>query len=481
MFDLEDKDLLRQSCLINGEWLGADCKSTDSVTNPIDGSEIGRIPCLGKTETLHAIECAEYAMDMWRKKSAKERGALMRCWHDLMIKHREDLAKIMTMEQGKPLAESRGEITFAASFIEWFAEEGRRTYGEVIPSPMDNRRLLVVKQPVGVCAAITPWNFPAAMIARKAGPALAAGCSIVIKPASQTPYSALAMGELAMRAGIPAGVVNIVTGDAREIGEAMTSSTKVRKLSFTGSTDIGKLLLRQCAETVKKVSMELGGNAPFIVFDDADLKQAIEGVLAAKFRNAGQTCVCANRIFVQSGIHDEFVKRLAARASELKVGPGNVPGVDIGPLIDSSAVEKVEEQLNDALSKGGKLLCGGVRSSGNFLSPAVLIGASSNMKCFSEETFGPFAPVFQFDDENEVVHYANSTEFGLAAYCFTKDIGRAWRMSEALDYGMVGINNGHVSTCEAPFGGVKESGLGREGARQGIEDYLEIKYINMAI
>lgn len=405
----------------------------------------------------------------------------MRRWHDLMLEHREDLAVLMTAEQGKPLAEARGEIGFAASFLEWFAEEGRRTYGDVIPSPMGDRRMMVVKQPVGVCAAITPWNFPAAMIARKAGPALAAGCTIVIKPAGQTPYSALAMGELALRAGIPAGVVNVVTGDARGIGGAMTSSAKVRKLSFTGSTAIGKLLLRQCADTVKKVSMELGGNAPFIVFDDADLDQAVEGAMVAKFRNAGQTCVCANRIFVQDGIHDAFVERLAARVAELRVGAGHEAGVDVGPLIDAAAADKVEQQLRDAVAKGGRLHQGGERLSSNFLSPAVVADATRDMECFSEETFGPLAPVFRFGEEEEVLELANDTEYGLAAYCFTRDLGRAWRMSEGLDYGMVGINNGHVSTCEAPFGGVKESGLGREGAHQGIEDYLETKYINMAI
>lgn len=481
MLKLQDNNLLRQQCLINGEWVGADDGAVDNVTNPADGSTIGQIPRLGDAETLRAINAAEIAMEDWRHKSAKDRAALMRRWHDLMIEHQEDLAALMTAEQGKPLAESRGEIGFAASFLEWFAEEGRRTYGELIPSPMSDRRLMVTKQPVGVCAAITPWNFPAAMIARKVGPALAAGCTIVIKPAGQTPYSALAMGELALRAGIPPGVVNIVTGDARSIGGAMTSSPKVRKLSFTGSTGIGKLLLRQCADTVKKVSMELGGNAPFIVFDDADLEQAVEGAILAKFRNAGQTCVCANRIFVQNGVYDAFVERLIAKVAGLKVGPGHEDGVQIGPLIDANAADKVEAQLRDALSKGGKLSFGGERLSSNFLSPAVIAEATPEMECFSEETFGPLAPVFRFNDEKEVLRLANDTEYGLAAYCYTRDLGRAWRMSEGLDYGMVGINNGHVSTCEAPFGGVKESGLGREGARQGIEDYLETKYVNMAI
>ncbi|CAD5262459.1 MULTISPECIES: NAD-dependent succinate-semialdehyde dehydrogenase [Halomonadaceae] len=481
MLNLQDKSLLRQQCLIDGQWVGADNNATNDVTNPANASVIGQVPRLGEAETLRAIEAAEHAMVEWRQKTGKERGMLLRRWHELMLEHQEDLAAIMTAEQGKPLAEARGEIGFAASFLEWFAEEGRRTYGEMIPSPMKDRRLMVTKQPVGVCAAITPWNFPAAMIARKAGPALAAGCTIVIKPAGQTPYSALAMGELALRAGIPAGVVNVVTGDPRSIGGAMTSSPKVRKLTFTGSTEIGKQLLRQCADTVKKVSLELGGNAPFIVFDDADLEQAIEGVMQAKFRNAGQTCVCANRIFVQDGIHDAFVERLAAKVAQLKVGPGHEAGVDIGPLIDASAAEKVEGQLRDALAKGAKLHHGGERLYGNFLSPVVIASATPDMECFSEETFGPFAPVFRFRDETEVLRLANDTEYGLAAYCYTRDLGRAWRMSEGLDYGMVGINNGHVSTCEAPFGGVKQSGQGREGARQGIEDYLETKYVNMAI
>ena len=481
MLNLQDKNLLRQQCLIDGEWVGADDGAINDVTNPADDSVIGQVPRLGKAETLRAIEGAERAMLDWRRKSAKERALLLRRWHDLMLEHQEDLAALMTAEQGKPLGESRGEIGFAASFLEWFAEEGRRTYGEVIPSPMGDRRLMVVKQPVGVCAAITPWNFPAAMIARKAGPALAAGCAIVIKPAGQTPFSALAMGELALRAGIPAGVVNVITGDPRHIGGAMTGSPKVRKLTFTGSTGIGKQLLRQCADTVKKVSMELGGNAPFIVFDDADLDQAVEGAMVAKFRNAGQTCVCANRIFVQDGIYDTFVERLSAKVAELKVGPGHEAGINVGPLIDANAADKVEEQLRDALAKGGKLRFGGKRLSAHFMSPAVITEATPDMACFSEETFGPMAPVFRFSEEDEVLRLANDTEYGLAAYCFTRDLGRAWRMSEGLDYGMVGINNGHVSTCEAPFGGVKESGLGREGARQGIEDYLETKYVNMAI
>ena len=481
MLKLHDATLQRNACFVGGEWVGADNNQLDDVTNPADGSVLGQVPRLGEAETLRAIDAAEAAMPAWQARSAKERGALLRRWHDLLLEHQEDLAVLMTAEQGKPLAESRGEIGFAASFFEWFAEEGRRAYGDIIPSPQSDRRLLVIKQPVGVCAAITPWNFPAAMIARKAGPALAAGCTIVIKPAGQTPYSALAMALLAQRAGIPDGVVNVVTGDARSIGRAMTESPKVRKLTFTGSTGVGKMLLRQCADSVKKVSMELGGNAPFIVFDDADLEKAIEGVMQAKFRNAGQTCVCANRIFVQEGIYDAFAKRLAEEVSKLQVGNGTEEGIQIGPMIDAAAADKVMEQLNDAVAKGATLLQGGERHGVNFLTPAVITGATPEMDCFNEETFGPLAPVFRFQEETEVIRLANATEYGLAAYCYTRDLGRAWRLSEALDYGMVGINNGHVSTCEAPFGGVKQSGLGREGARQGIEDYLETKYINMSI
>ncbi|WP_447530157.1 NAD-dependent succinate-semialdehyde dehydrogenase [Vreelandella sp. TE19] len=481
MLKLNDATLQREACLIGGEWVGADNNDVSNVTDPSNESVLGQVPRLGEGETLRAIDAAEAALPAWQAMTAKARGALLRRWHDLLLEHQEDLAALMTAEQGKPLAEARGEIGFAASFFEWFAEEGRRTYGDVIPTPQSDRRLLVVKQPVGVCAAITPWNFPAAMIARKAGPALAAGCTIVIKPAAQTPYSALAMAELAMRAGIPAGVVNVVTGEARAIGKAMTESPKVRKLSFTGSTAIGKMLLKQSADTVKKVSMELGGNAPFIVFDDADLEKAIEGVMQAKFRNAGQTCVCANRIFVQAGIHDAFTKRLAEEVAKLKVGPGHEDGVDVGPMIDASAADKVLEQIEDALAKGGQLLLGGQRKEGNFLTPAVLTGATPQMTCFGEETFGPLAPVFRFESESEVIAQANDTEYGLAAYCYTRDLSRAWRMSEALEYGMVGINNGHVSTCEAPFGGIKQSGQGREGSYLGIEDYLETKYINMAI
>ena len=481
MLPLKDPSLFKTQCLIGGEWVNADSQETDKVENPATGAIIGTVPRAGESETNRAIKSAEIAMKSWKNKTAKERAAALRRWHDLMLENLEDLALIMTTEQGKPLAEARGEIGFAASFLEWFAEEARRIYGDVIPSPNPDNRLIVVKQPVGVCAAITPWNFPSAMIARKAGPALAAGCSIVIKPALQTPYSALAMAELATRAGIPAGVINVVTGNARAIGKAITESPIVRKLTFTGSTPIGKLLMSQCADTMKKVSLELGGNAPFIVFDDADIDKAVDGLMIAKYRNAGQTCVCANRIFVQDGVHDQFAEKFAAKVKQLKVGSGLEQTTQIGPLIDQHAVNKVKEQLEDAQSKGGKLICGGEQLEGNFLNPAVISQATPEMLCFKEETFGPLAPIFKFSNEEEVIELANNTEFGLAAYFFTKDLGRTWRVSEALEYGMVGINNGHVSTCEAPFGGIKESGMGREGSKYGIDDYTETKYLCMTI
>lgn len=481
MFKLNDPSLFKTQCLIGGEWINADSEQTDKVENPADGSILGTIPRAGEAETQRAINAAETALKTWRNNTAKERANILRRWHDLMMEHQEDLALIMTLEQGKPLAEARGEIGFAASFLEWFSEEARRIYGDVIPSPNANNRLVVVKQPVGVCAAITPWNFPSAMIARKAGPALAAGCTIVIKPALQTPYSALAMAELAIRAGVPAGVINVVTGDAKAIGKAITESPVVRKLTFTGSTPIGKLLMSQSAATMKKVSLELGGNAPFIVFDDADLDKAVEGLMIAKFRNAGQTCVCANRIFVQEGVHDAFAEKFAARVQSLKVGPGEHQESQVGPLIDQNAVDKVTKQLDDAKNKGARLVCGGERLDGNFFSPSVLAQATPDMLCFQEETFGPIAPIFKFKTEEEVIQLANDTEFGLAAYFFTRDLGRTWRVSEALEYGMVGINNGHVSTCEAPFGGIKESGMGREGSKYGIDDYIETKYLCMTV
>ena len=481
MLTLKDPTLFKTQCLINGEWVDADSQETDNVENPANGAIIGTVPRAGEVETNRAIKAAEVAMKSWKNKTAKERAAALRRWHDLMLENQEDLALIMTTEQGKPLAEAKGEIGFAASFLEWFAEEARRIYGDVIPSPNPDNRLVVVKQPVGVCAAITPWNFPSAMIARKAGPALAAGCSIVIKPALQTPYSALAMAELAIRAGIPAGVINVVTGNARAIGKAITESPIVRKLTFTGSTPIGKLLMSQCADTMKKVSLELGGNAPFIVFDDADLDKAVDALMIAKYRNAGQTCVCANRIFVHDSVHDAFAEKFADKVKQLNVGSGLDQSTHIGPLIDQNAVNKVKEQLEDAQAKGAKLICGGEQLEGNFLTPAVISQATADMLCFKEETFGPLAPLFKFSNEEEVIELANNTEFGLAAYFFTKDLGRTWRVSEALEYGMVGINNGHVSTCEAPFGGIKESGMGREGSKYGIDDYTETKYLCMTI
>lgn len=481
MLNLNDSSLLHSQCLIGGQWVGADNGQTDDIDNPATGKIIGTVPRAGTAETERAISAAEQALPAWRARPARERAAALRRWHDLMLTHQEDLAQLMTAEQGKPLAEARGEIGFAASFLEWFAEEARRLYGDVIPSPNPANRLLVIKQPVGVCAAITPWNFPSAMIARKAGPALAAGCTIVIKPAQQTPYSALAMADLAERAGIPAGVINVVTGDAPAIGKAITDSPVVRKLTFTGSTPVGKLLMSQSAQTMKKVSMELGGNAPFIVFEDADLDKAVEGLMVAKYRNAGQTCVCANRIFVQDSVHDAFAEKFAARVAALKVGPGHEDDTQVGPLIDQRAVDKVEKQLQDAQAKGGRLVCGGERLEGNFMTPSVIAGATPDMLCFREETFGPMAPLFRFSTEAEAIQLANDTEFGLAAYFYTRDLGRTWRVSEALEYGMVGINNGHVSTCEAPFGGIKDSGLGREGSKYGIDDYVETKYLCMTV
>jgi succinate-semialdehyde dehydrogenase/glutarate-semialdehyde dehydrogenase len=457
----------------------ADSGATIDVDNPATGDVLGTVPKMGAAETRRAIEAAEAALPGWRAKTAKERAQILRRWFELMMANQEDLAALMTAEQGKPLAESRGEIAYAASFIEWFGEEGKRVYGDVIPGHGADKRIIVLKQPIGVCAAITPWNFPAAMITRKAGPALAAGCTIVLKPASQTPFSALALCELAERAGVPKGVFSCVTGSATEIGGEMTSNPKVRKLSFTGSTEIGKLLLEQCARTVKKTSMELGGNAPFIVFDDADLEAAVKGAIASKYRNAGQTCVCANRILVQDGIYDAFAKRLSEAASGMKVGNGFTEGAVIGPLIDAKAIKKVEEHVADALAKGAEIVTGGKRHSlgGSFYEPTVLTGATRDMAIFREETFGPVAPLFRFKTEAEAIEMANDTEFGLAAYFYGRDIGRVWRVAEAVEYGIVGVNEGIISTEVAPFGGVKESGLGREGSHYGIEDYLEIKYL----
>ena len=478
---LNDTGLFRAQCYIDGAWCDADSGETIDVTNPSDGAVIGTMPKMGADETRRAIEAANAAWPAWRAKTAKERGAILRKWHDLMLANADDLAMIMTVEQGKPLAEAKGEIVYASWFVEWFAEEGKRAYGEVIPTTFADRRIVVIKEPIGVVAAITPWNFPAAMITRKAAPALAAGCPVVIKPASATPYSALALAELADRAGFPKGVFNLLTGSAGAIGGEMTGNPIVRKLSFTGSTEIGKLLMKQCADTVKKVSMELGGNAPLIVFDDCNIDEAVRGAMASKYRNAGQTCVCANRILVQDGIYDEFAAAFAEAVAELKVGDGLGEGISQGPLIDMAAVEKVEEHIADALGKGAKVVAGGARHElgGQFFQPTVLSDVTSAMKVAHEETFGPVAPLFRFDTEEEAIQMANNTEFGLASYFFSRDIGRIWRVAEALEYGMVGINEGILSTEVAPFGGVKESGIGREGARQGLEDFMEVKYLCM--
>ena len=478
---LNDSSLFRQQCFIDGEWVDADSSETVNVVNPANGETIGTMPNAGAIETRRAIEAADAAWPAWRKYTAKERSAVIRAWHDLILANADDLAMLMTLEQGKPLAEAKGEIVYASSFVEWFAEEGKRAYGDVIPQTIADRRIVVIKEPVGVVAAITPWNFPAAMITRKAGPALAAGCPIVLKPASSTPFTATALVELANRAGIPKGIINLLSGSAKDIGGEMTSNPTVRKLSFTGSTEIGKKLMAQCAGTIKKVSLELGGNAPLIVFDDCDMEQAIKGAMASKYRNAGQTCVCANRILVQDGVYDEFASRFAQAVGELQVGSGLSEGVTQGPLINMAAVEKVEEHIQDAIDKGARLVVGGERHplGGQFFRPTILAEVTPEMKISSEETFGPVAPLFRFDTENEAIEMANNTEFGLAAYFFSRDIGRVWRVSEALEYGIVGINEGIISTEVAPFGGYKESGLGREGAREGLGEFLETKYLCM--
>ncbi|MCK2087157.1 NAD-dependent succinate-semialdehyde dehydrogenase [Thauera aromatica] len=479
--ELTDPGLLRQRCYVDGAWVAADGGATLAVFDPATGACLGSVPDLGVAETRRAIEAAAAAFPQWQAKLAKERSAILRRWYELILAHQEDLARIMTAEQGKPLAEARGEIAYAASFIEWFAEEARRTYGDTIPTYQADKRLVTIKQPVGVCAAVTPWNFPAAMITRKAGPALAAGCTMIVKPATATPYSALALAELAARAGVPKGVFNVLTGSpARIVGE-LTASPVVRKLTFTGSTEVGKVLMRQCADTVKKVSLELGGNAPFIVFEDADLDAAVDGAMLSKYRNSGQTCVCTNRLLVQRTVYDDFAARLKERVETLKVGNGFEAGVTQGPLIDAGAVRKVEEHIADAVAKGAKVLTGGRRLSdeGLFFSPTVLTGVTCAMKVASEETFGPLAPLFAFEDEDEAIRLANDTEYGLAAYFYTRDLGRAWRVAEALEYGMVGINTGHISTEVAPFGGIKASGIGREGSRYGIDEYTEIKYLAM--
>lgn len=476
---LQDTSLFRQQCFIDGRWVNADDGLTFDVLNPADGSVLGCVPRMGAAETLRAIDAAEAAMPAWASKTAKERAGILRLWYELILENQSDLATVMTAEMGKPLAEAMGEIVYGASFVEWFAEEAKRVYGDTIPSPANDRRIVVIKQPVGVVASITPWNFPTAMITRKCAPALAAGCPVVIKPAEDTPFSALALAELAERAGIPAGIINIVTGVPAEIGGAMTSSTKVRKLSFTGSTQVGKLLMKQCADTVKKVSMELGGNAPFIVFDDADLDAAVDGAMASKYRNTGQTCVCANRILVQDGIYDAFAEKLAKAVSELTVGPGLTTDATQGPLINQRALEKVEMLVDDALAKGAKALCGAKRSSlgHNFYEPTILTDINRSMKMASEEIFGPVAPLYRFKTEDEAIAMANDTPFGLAAYFYSRDIGRVWRVSEALEYGIIGANEGIISTEVAPFGGVKESGVGREGSKYGIEEFLEVKYM----
>ncbi len=477
--NLKDPDLFRMQGFLGGKWVDADSGKTHDVTNPATGEVIGTIPDMGAAETRRAIEAARAAMPGWARKTAKERAGILRKWHDLMLENADDLARLMTIEMGKPLTEAKGEVTYAASFIEWFAEEGKRIYGDTIPEHQSDKRIVVIKQPIGVTAAITPWNFPIAMITRKAAPALAAGCPMVIKPSELTPYSAFALAVLAARAGVPAGILSVVTGDSSAIGGEMTSNPTVAKISFTGSTAVGRLLMEQSAPTVKKLSLELGGNAPFLVFDDANLDEAVEAAIASKYRNAGQTCVCANRIYVQAGIHDAFVAKLTERAKALKVGNGLEEGVAQGPLITEKAVQKVEAHIEDALSKGAKLLLGGKRHAlgGTFFEPTVLSGATQGMRVAKEETFGPVASVFRFETEEEAIRMANDTEFGLAAYLCARDIGRIWRVSEALEYGIVGINTGIISTEVAPFGGVKQSGIGREGSKYGIDDYLEIKYM----
>ena len=480
--NIKDQSLFRQQCYIDGQWVDADSGETLEVNNPSSGSGIGTVPKMGASETERAVDAAELAFQSWRHRTAKERAAILRKLADLMMENQEDLAALMTIEQGKPLAESRGEVVYAASFFEWFAEEGKRLYGDVIPTHLADRRIIVIKEPVGVCAAITPWNFPSAMITRKAGPALAAGCTIVIKPASSTPYSALALCELAERAGVPAGVMNVVTGASSQIGGELTSNEKVRKLTFTGSTKIGKVLMRQCADTVKKISLELGGNAPFMIFEDADIDAAVIGALQSKYRNSGQTCVCANRILVHDRVYDEFSEKLSNAVSKMKVGDGFGEGIELGPLIDMAAVEKVESHIMDAVGKGAMVAAGGSRHAlgGTFFQPTVLTNVKVNMAVANEETFGPLAPLFRFHSDEEAIQMANDTEFGLAAYLYSRDIGRIWRVAEGIEYGIVGINTGIISTESAPFGGMKESGIGREGSKYGLDEYVEMKYLCMA-
>jgi len=480
MLKLKDAALLRERAYVDGAWVEADSGATHEVNNPATAERIGTVPDMGASETRRAIEAAKRAFPAWAAKAAKERAAVLRRWYDLMMANQDDLATLMTAEQGKPLAESQGEIAYAAAFIEWFAEEGKRLYGDVIPGHQSDKRLLVLRQPIGVVAAITPWNFPAAMITRKAGPALAAGCTFVCKPAMQTPYSALAMAELAARAGVPAGVLNVITGNnAAGIGEEMTSNPVVRKLTFTGSTQVGKRLMAQCAGTLKKLSLELGGNAPFIVFDDADLDAAVAGALASKYRNTGQTCVCANRLLVQNGVYEAFTARLVAAVGKLRIGDGLQGPTDQGPLIDRNALAKVERHIADAVQKGAHVAHGGKRHAlgGTFFQPTVITDVTAEMLVAREETFGPVAPLFRFATEADAIAMANATEFGLAAYFYTRDLARSWRVAEALEYGIVGLNTGIISTEVAPFGGIKESGIGREGSKYGILDYTELKYL----
>jgi len=481
MITLQDPTLLREQAYLDGAWVGADNGTTLPVTNPATGAQIATVPNMGGAEAERAIVAAERAFVAWRARTAEERARILRRWYELMMQHQEDLALLMTAEQGKPLAESRGEITYAASYIEWFAEEARRIYGNTIPSPWADKRIVVTKEPVGVCAAITPWNFPAAMITRKVAPALAAGCTIIVKPAGQTPLSALAMAELAARAGVPAGVFSVLTGSSRAIGAVLTASPVVRKLTFTGSTEVGRVLAAQCAPSLKKMSLELGGNAPFIVFDDADLDEAVIGAMISKYRNTGQTCVCANRLLVQDGVYDAFAAKLATAVKALKVGDGMSPDVGQGPLIDEPSLAKVEELVQDALSQGARVIIGAKRHAlgGTFYEPTLLADVTPAMRIAREEVFGPVAPLFRFKTEAEAIHMANDTEFGLAAYFYSTDVRRVWRVAGALEYGMVGINSGLISTAVAPFGGVKQSGMGREGSMYGIEEYVDTKYLCM--
>jgi succinate-semialdehyde dehydrogenase / glutarate-semialdehyde dehydrogenase len=476
---LSDPKLFRQACYIDGSWVEASSRGAIDVDNPATGETLGIVPRLGREETRRAIDAAARAFPEWRRRTAKERAAALRRWFDLMMANQDDLARLMTLEQGKPLSESKGEVAYAAAFLEWFGEEAKRIYGDTIPAHQADKRIVVTKEPIGVVACITPWNFPLAMITRKAGPAIAAGCTVVLKPASQTPFSALALAELAERAGVPRGVFNVVTGSASDIGAELTSNATVRKLSFTGSTEVGKVLMSQCASTVKKLSLELGGNAPFIVFDDADLDAAVEGAIQSKYRNTGQTCVCANRLLVQRAVYEAFAAKLAVAVRKLLPAPGLEAGATQGPLIDDKAVDKVESHIADAVSKGASVLVGGKRHprGGRFFEPTILTGVTPAMAVAREETFGPVAPLFKFENDADAIALANDTEFGLAAYFYGRDIGRIWRMAEALEYGIVGINTGLISTEVAPFGGVKESGIGREGSKYGIEEFVEVKYL----